>query len=169
MPEKPFERSRKLADLFGGFIDKPNDPSAQGSNNGRTLREQFNNIMPPEKGYTQADFGILQQNPQYRGIRMVLPQSGFTYQDAVDSAGMDLVRRGYPRIESHGPVGPPKEGDPHYNNIPTYPANYPPDRNGLREEFYGEMIKRGYPVYGGTGEFGGEFPKGFNPVGFGQR
>lgn len=166
---KPKSRSEQLADLYGSYIDKPNDPSTQGSLNSDVFEKEFGKIAPPRSGYTTADIGTLQQNPNYRGIRLVLPQSGFTYQDGVRSAGQALARQGFPRIMTEGPPGLPIAGDPHYNNIPQYPHNEPPDHGGLREEVYGHLITRGYPVYGGTGDFGGEFPPGFNPVGFGQR
>jgi len=159
----------QLADLYGSYIDQPNDPNAKGSLRDPGFYRKFDAVANPARtGYTSDDIGILQQNPQYRGIRMVLPQSGGSYGETA-AEGARLAETGAPRIMTEGPVGQPDPLDPHLNNIPRYPPNYPPDMGGLREEVYGHLITRGYPVYGGTGDFGGEFQPGFNPVGFGQR
>lgn len=156
----------QLADLYGSYIDQPNDPNAKGSIRDPGFFRKFDAVADPARtGYTSDDIGMLQQNPQYRGIRMVLPQSGGSYGESAMAAGAQQGAR----ILSQGPVGQPDPNDPHNNGIPRYPANAPLDQGGLREEVYGHLITRGYPVYGGTGDFGGEFPPGFNPVGFGQR
>ena len=96
---------------------------------------------------------------------MVLPQSGGSYGEIVNFEGAEEGGR----IFTEGPVGEPDPNDPHSNQIPRHPPNYPGDRGGLREEVYGHLIRMGFPVYGGTGNFGGEFEPGFNPIGFGQR
>ena len=43
-----------------------------------------------------------------------------------------------------------------------------PDFTKIYQQLLGEMITRGYPVLGGTGQMFGK-EEGFNPVGFGQR
>lgn len=159
----------RLADLYGSYIDRPNDEQARGSLNDPAFFQAFSTIMPPELGYTAADFGTLQQNPQYRGLRMVLPASGGSYGELVNAEGADLAASGFPRIESQGPPQLPDPMDPHQNGIMRYPPNQPPDNNALQQTFYGEMIKRGFPVLGGTGPMGGDFQDGFNPIGFGAR
>ena len=162
--------AKKIADLYGSYIDRPNDPTAKGSLRDPAFFEAFNRLAPPyQQGYTSTDIGILQQNPQYRGIRMVLPQSGGSYGDIANAQGYIRGEQGFPRIMTQGPVGEPDPNDPHQNQIPRAPANYPIDQGALREMIYGHLISRGYPVLGGTGDFGGEFPPGFNPVGFGQK
>lgn len=158
-----------LASLYGSYIDKPMDPNARGSLQSPALNNAFNRIVPPSQGYTRADFGELQQNPGYRGIRMVLPQSGGSYFEGQNYAGADAAQRGMPRIMPQGPPNQPDPNDPHHNGIPRYPPNMPPDRLALQQAVYGEMIRRGYPVLGGTGEMGGDFQPGFNPIGFGSR
>ena len=160
----------QVADLFASYIDQANDPKARGSLQDNKFFNKFNELLPPHiYGYTPNDFGVLQMNPQYRGIRMVLPQSGGSYGQVAPFTGALLAAQGAPRVMTQGPVGQPDPNDPHSNNIPLHPWNFPPDMGGLREQVYGELIRRGYPVFGGTGDFGGEFQPGFNPIGFGQR
>lgn len=155
----------QLADLFGSYIDRPNDPKARGTLNDQQFRDAFHQILPIDKyGYMPEDFGFLQQNPQYRGLRLVLPQSGGSYGEYTNQATYGLGLRAH----TQGPIGLPDENDPHNNGILRYPASTPPDGFGLREQVYGELIRRGYPVYGGGGQMEG-FQQGFNPVGFGQR
>lgn len=164
----PFATARALADLYGRYIDEPNDPNARGTLRDRNFYRTFDSLAR-QHGYTPADIGFLQQNPQYRGIRMVLPQSGGSYGQATAAQGLRLADSGISRVLSQGPIGRPDQSDPHQNAIPLVPRNWPPDMNALREETYGELIRRGYPVLGGTGDFGGDFRPGFNPIGFGQR
>ncbi len=156
------QRARKIADVFGSYIDKPNDPQARGSLQDPAFRQAIDSLLP--QGHSSGDFGVLQQNPQYRGIRMVLPQSGGSYGESAMYNGS----RQQGRILTEGPTGQPDPDDPHQNGIPRVPPNSPPDNGGLQQQVYGELISRGYPVLGGTGELFGYQP-GFNPVGFGQR
>lgn len=167
MGDKPLYQ--RMADLYAGYLDQPNDPAAKGTLRSDTFQSKFLPLAPPWSGYRPSDFGFLQMNPQYRGIRMVLPQSGGSYGAFANQAGGQLAEQGFPRQTTEGPIGEPDPLDPHRNNVLRYPPNSPPDQGGLREEVYGELIRRGYPVLGGTGDFGGEFQPGFNPVGFGQR
>ena len=161
------QQTQKLADLYGGYIDKPNDPNSRGSLQDMSFFNQFRRIAPD--GYNASDIGVLQQNPQYRGIRMVLPQSGGSYGSLPYFEGQQGFDAGQPRIMTEGPTGLPDPNDPHQNGIPLAPPNIPPDQGGLQQQVYGELIRRGYPVLGGSGEMGGDFQAGFNPIGFGQR
>lgn len=129
----------KLADLFGGEIDRPSQSNYTNPTYGGDPRfQQFSSMLSKIVGAPFYDgsplnpqqFGVTQNPAQYRGIRMLLPQSGGDYQSLKDG------------------------------RIPGY--------HELQQELLGEMIKRGYPVRGGTGQLEG-FTKGFNPVGFGQR
>ena len=169
-PVKKKTRAEQVADFYAGYIDRPNDPKARGSVRTQEYFDKFDAITDPKRtGYIPNDLGYLQQNPQYRGIRMVLPQSGGSYSGVQGHFGREAMKSGTPRIETEGPVAPPDPRDPHNNPFPRVPVTHPLDMGRLREEVYGHLISRGYPVYGGTGDFGGEFPPGFNPVGFGQR
>ena len=139
--QKTFAQGRQLADLFGSIIDRPSarpysNPTYGGDPGFSALAEALNRIVPGynfRKGgqFNPQQFGETQNPAQYRGIRMLLPESGGEYRVL-------------------------KEG-----RIPGYHA--------LQQALLGEMIRRGYPVLGGTGETytGGE--AGFDPVGFGQR
>jgi len=132
----------KLADLYGGYIDLPQQAHysnpTYGFDPGFTeFQKKLSAIVGVPMGgpqsaspYNPQQFGELQNRPQYRGIRMLLPQSGGDY---------DSLTTG--RIPGHA---------------------------GMQQELMGEMIRRGYPVLGGTGPMPG-FRKDFNPVGFGQR
>lgn len=125
--------SRALADLFGGEIDKPT--RSEGYENpmyGDTpLKRKFYSIMPQGTSMIPDDFGVLQNQPQYWGSRMTLPQSG---------------------------------GD-RYDSYARPPLN--PMEEALRQETYGQMITRGYPVVGGMPMFGRGST--FKPIGFGQK
>jgi hypothetical protein len=138
-----FAHASKLADLFGGYIDRPNLTGRQYSNPtysddpsfGQFSRYLGTIVGKPTQFYHDSpdnpqQFGELQNPPQYRGIRMLLPDSGGDYESLK------------------------------YGRIPNY--------EGLQQMFLGEMIRRGYPVMGGTGQMPG-YEKGFNPIGFGQR
>jgi hypothetical protein len=46
--------------------------------------------------------------------------------------------------------------------------NLSPQYEAINQAFRGDMIRRGYPVRGGSGQFFGREP-GFNPIGFGAR
>jgi len=159
--------AEQIANLFGSYIDKPNDPQAKGTLQDPNFYKQFNALAGPS-GYTAGDIGFLQQNPQYRGIRMVLPQSGGSYGQAQQAEGYYGNQQGLRRQMTQGPVGLPDPNDPHQNGIPLVPPNSPPDRGGLQQMILGHLISRGYPVLGGSGDLFG-FQPGFNPIGFGQR
>lgn len=157
-----------LVNLFASYMDRPNDPSAVGSLQDPSFFKRFDQLTPPDLGYASSDIGVLQQNPQYRGLRMILPQSGASYATLPNAEGGFNALYGEPRIMTEGPVGMPMGNDPHRNNLPIYPPNYPMDMGAMQQQIYGELIRRGYPVYGGNGQLPG-FPIEFNPVGFGQR
>lgn len=141
----PFEQANKLADLIGGYIDRPNLPQSSGAAGNPTnamnpsfpefaqqLAAIFGMPFTPmgTQGASQPNarqFGETYNPPEYRGIRFLLPPS-----DASMVGGQ----------------------------VPRYA--------GLQQEFLGEMIKRGYPVLGGIGQLPG-WKEGFNPTGFGQR
>ena len=157
------QQADAIADLYGKYIDQPNDPNSKGSLQDPAFFRQFQQLAPPS--YSSADIGVLQQNPQYRGIRMVLPQSGGSYGQLAPAEGLGLPGR----VETQGPIGQPDPLDPHRNQIPLVPPNYPADRGGLQQMILGRLITRGYPVLGGNGPMGGDFQPNFNPIGFGQR
>ena len=163
-------KATQVADLFESYLSQPNNPAARGTLQDDQFYRLFNQILPPSQyGYSPNDIGMLQMNPQYRGLRMVLPQSGGSYAQSPMYDGALLQQQGFPRQMTQGPVGMADTLDPHRNGIPQYPPNSPPDLGALREMVYGMLIQRGYPVYGGTGDFGGDFSPGFNPIGFGSK
>lgn len=137
-----FDTANQLADLFAQHIDLPQQAHYSNPTYGfdpgfAEFQKHLSAIVGVPMGgpqnaspYNPQQFGELQNRPQYRGIRMLLPQTGGDYKS---------LQTG---------------------QIP----NYEP----LQQMLLGEMIRRGYPVMGGTGPMPG-FEPGFNPVGFGQR
>lgn len=114
------ERAKKLADLFGGYIDEPNrekysNPTYTGDPDYNVFRRKLEEIMPEFKGndYNPQQFGETQNPPQYRGIRLLLPGSGGEYSALKEgkvpgSEGVfqemmgHLITRGYPVLGGTG-------------------------------------------------------------------
>jgi hypothetical protein len=134
-----WQQSRNLADILGAEIDKPmastyRNPTYSGDPGFPAMAQSLSAATGQPFGqgssYNPQQFGETQNPPQYRGIRLLLPQSGGDYKS---------LNQG--RIPGHA---------------------------GLMQQMLGELIVRGYPVFGGGGQMPG-FERGFNPVGFGQR
>jgi len=135
-----FAKGRQLADLFGGIIDEP-------------IGTTYSNPT-----YTQ--------DPRFPEVSRALAQI-----------------TGYP-FQAGGAFNPQQFGEtqnpPQYRGIrlllPGSGGEYEsafqegriPGWNLLQQAFLGEMIRRGYPLLGGTGAMPG-FEQGFNPIGFGSR
>ena len=144
-----FEDADKLANLFGSYIDEPNRPSVNSYSNPtfgndprfKDFLGKLNAILPgfSRQGYNPQQFGTTQNPPQYRGIRMLLPESASNIAPTTSEDSYKALS---------------------FNRVPQY--------NDLYQMFLGKMISRGYPIYGGTGQFAGR-EQGFNPIGFGQR
>ena len=114
LPAETFGVAKQLADLFGGEIDKPT--RSQGYENpmyGQTpLKQRFFGMVPEQQwGMIPDDFGVLQNQPQYWGSRMTLPQSGGDQYDSYARPPLnpmqsalqqafygEMITRGYPVV-----------------------------------------------------------------------
>lgn len=115
-------RSKKLADLFSKEIDKPtsekySNPSYSGDPDFKEFSGVLENILGKRfhgaGAYNPQEFGETQNPPQYRGIRMLLPQSGADYEVLNENRipgyeGLQqellghLITRGYPVLGGTG-------------------------------------------------------------------
>lgn len=141
-----FALARALADLYGQYVDRPTSSTFSNPTYGLDtefpqFQEAFNKIIG-RSGTNPQQHGTLQNPPSYRGIRMLLPEST----SSIPQLPANKVEDSYKSLE--------------LNRAPNY--------NALHQALLGEMIVRGYPVLGGSGQMFGK-ERGFNPVGFGQR
>lgn len=139
IPTYNFDTANKLADLFAQYVDQPQQ--AQYSNPTYANDPGFTDFskqLSAILGVPIAKGGVV--NPQQFGETQNPPQ--------------------YRGIRLLLPMTGGTYSSLTQDRIPNY--------EGLQQMFLGEMIRRGYPVLGGTGQMPG-FEPGFNPVGFGQR
>jgi hypothetical protein len=138
-PSQIFQQGSQLADLFGGIIDQP-------------LAGQYSNpTYARDPGFSAFASQLSKITGQpFESGGLYNPQQFAETQNPPQYRG---IRALLP--QSGGEYVALNQG-----RIPNYDA--------LQQAFLGEMIRRGYPVLGGTGQFVGREP-GFNPIGFGQR
>jgi hypothetical protein len=146
MPDTMGTQASRLADIYSGYLDEPQsqaytNPSFGADPRFKEFLNKLNSVMPGfgPQGHNPQQFGTFQNPPQYRGIRLLLPNS-------VTAIPSTSNEDSYKSLE--------------FNRVPNH--------NGLYQMFLGEMIRRGFPVLGGTGQMYGK-EQGFNPIGFGQR
>mgnify|MGYP001614461421 FL=1 len=151
--DKAFGLGSQLADLFSRYIDEsllrgePGEPPSMPTGSGRP----FSNPTYDE-------------DPRFAELSQALSRI----------FGFDLVGAGYNPQQFGETLNPPQ-----YRGIrfllPQSGGEYSilqegriPGYEAIQQAFLGEMIRRGYPVLGGTGQMEG-FAAGFNPVGFGPK
>lgn len=164
LQQQGFAQASKLADFYGNIMDQPIATTRQRPEAEPAFERGFQRLAP--RGYVPGDFGVLQNPPQYFGMRLVAPQTGGSYGLLPNVQGAELPPSAG-RIMTQGPIAPFDKNDPHQNDLPLVPPNMPPDRNAMQQMLYGELIRRGYPVRSGSGEFFGLPVQ--SVIGFGSR
>ena len=121
MPNPSFEQAEKIAQVLGRYIDEPSqstysNPSYSGDPRYQQFISALNKVIPGfgAQGYNPQQFGETQNPAQYRGIRLLLPQSGGEYEATFKESpvpGQDklrqmilgyLINAGYPVLGGTG-------------------------------------------------------------------